>query len=112
MLPYRIERTHNRHSRAVYRNDEIVIRLARGLTRTEEHSHVADLVKRMQQIVEKDRKRKCIDPFRPLLENSSVIDIETANGNAHTFALVAGKRTKAVWDGQDCNMKVGPKTNR
>ncbi|MDD5470289.1 MAG: hypothetical protein PHO92_05860, partial [Candidatus Peribacteraceae bacterium] len=111
-LSYRVERTCNRHSRAVYKDDEIVIRLAQGLTHTEEHNHIVGLVQRMQRMVERDRKRRRIDPFRPLLEETSVLEIETMSGNVHTFALVAGGRTKAIWNGQDCALHIGPKTNQ
>ncbi len=62
-LPYRIERTRNRTSRAVLRNDVVVIRLARNLSLTEEQRHIDSLYGRMQKMVLRHRNRPTADPF-------------------------------------------------
>ena len=60
---YRVERTRNRHSRAVLQNDMIVIRLARRLSLADEKRHIESLVRRMMTLLERDRDRIRIDPF-------------------------------------------------
>ncbi len=75
-IPYRIERTRNRHSRAVVLDDTtsgelrrtIVIRLARRLSEREEQRHIESLVRRMTKMLLHDRKRVKIDPFFPLID--------------------------------------------
>lgn len=67
----RIERTHNRHSRAVLMNDTIVIRLARRLSEREERRHIESLVRRMVKMLERDRQRIHIDPFFPLFDGQA-----------------------------------------
>jgi predicted metal-dependent hydrolase len=59
----RIERTRNRHSRAVLKEDVIVVRLARGLNAFEEKRHIDYLVRRMVAVVQKERERVRIDPY-------------------------------------------------
>ncbi len=67
----RIERTRNRHSRAVLQNDTIVIRLARCLSVHEEQRHIESLVRRMVKMLEQDRGRMRIDPFFPLFDGQA-----------------------------------------
>lgn len=67
-IRHRIERTRNKHSRAVYKNDTIVIRLARNLTAVEEREHIRSLLRRMTQQVLREREKTTIDPFRRYLE--------------------------------------------
>lgn len=66
--PVRIERTRNRHSRALVRDDTVVIRLARNLSEREERRHVESLVRRMAMLLEKERSKITIDPFFPLVD--------------------------------------------
>ena len=70
-IPYRVERSANRHSRAAFRNGEIVIRLARRLSAQEQREHIETLLRRMHRQLERDRSRVCIDPFGPLLQGAS-----------------------------------------
>ncbi|MSR87438.1 hypothetical protein EXS70_04710, partial [Candidatus Peribacteria bacterium] len=72
----RIERTKNRHSRAVLQNDTIVVRLARRLSEREEQRHIENLVRRMATMVEKDRSRTRIDPFFPVFDGQA-LEIES-----------------------------------
>ncbi len=64
----RIERTSNRHSRAVLQNDTIVIRLARRLSERDEQRHIESLVRRMAKMLENERGRVKIDPHFPLFD--------------------------------------------
>lgn len=91
-FPYRIEKTKNRHSRAVLKNDTIVIRLARNLSQREERRHVEDLLRRMKSHLLIDRKKTHIDPFRPILDGTSMHTIELESGDTYTFSLVPSKR--------------------
>lgn len=68
LTPVRIERTRNRHSRAVLQQNTIVIRLARRLSEREEQRHIESLVRRMTKMLERDRSRMKIDPFFPLFD--------------------------------------------
>ncbi|MBI2636261.1 M48 family metallopeptidase [Candidatus Peregrinibacteria bacterium] len=67
----RIERTHNRHSRAVLQNDTIVIRLARRLGMRDEQRHIENLVRRMTKILHRDSRRTRIDPFFPIFDGQT-----------------------------------------
>jgi predicted metal-dependent hydrolase len=67
-IRHRIERTRNKHSRAVYKNDTIIIRLARNLSAIEEQEHIQSLLRRMTQQVLREREKTIVDPFREYLE--------------------------------------------
>lgn len=71
-IPYRVERTRNRHSRAVLMNDTIVIRLARRLSEREEQRHIESLVRRMVKMLERDRRRIKVDPFFPIFDGQAL----------------------------------------
>ncbi len=107
-LPHRIERTRNRHSRAVYRDDTIVIRLARNLTMAEEREHIEFLLRRMAAKVSRERERSAIDPFRTLLEGAALHTVMPADGRPRTFLLTPGNRTKAKHHGDAWHVSVGP----
>ncbi len=109
---HRIERTANKHSRAVYRDETIVIRLARNLSAREEQEHINALLKRMTSIVLRERKRTIIDPFRPLLEGEQSLKITLASGRAYTFTLVAGQRMRAARVTDGWRIELAPRTRR
>lgn len=114
-VPHRIERTRNRHSRAVLRDDTIVIRLARGLTTREEQIHIDSLLRRMQRHVLREQKRLLIDPFRPLLIGNSAHTITLANGTQYHFVLIPGRRTRATrtpGEQEGWHLSIGPGTRR
>lgn len=101
-IPYRVERTSNRHSRAVYKDDTIIIRLAKNLSAKAEKEHVDNLLKRMTEQVLKDIHRESIDPFRALLDGASEHTVTLADGTAYEYELLPGdktvaKQTKAGW---------------
>ena len=62
---YRIERTRNRHSRAVLEQETIVIRLARNLPHREEQRHIETLLRRMTTMLAQQRKKQLLSAFRP-----------------------------------------------
>lgn len=94
-LPYRIERTRNRASRATLREDMVVIRLARGLKPHEEQEHIDFLLKRMAKAHVRQAKRIRIDPFRLLLEGAPSAVIDLVTGTMVNFAVREGAKTKA-----------------
>lgn len=96
-FPYRIERTKNRVSRASLRDGTVIIRLAKRLTAKEEQVHIESLLRRMSRVVVREAQRKTIDPFRPLLEGAS--DLELALPALGRFVKIhleptATRRTK------------------
>lgn len=111
-IRHRIERTRNKHSRAVYRDDTIVIRLARNLSSREEREHIEHLLGRMVGKVREERRRVSIDPFRPLLEGDSALELHLANGTGYLFTLSAGERTKATRTADGWHVQVGPQVRR
>ena len=111
-FPYRIERTRNRHSRAVLQDDVIVIRLARSLSFLEERRHIESLLRRMTAIALRDRSRPSIDPFRPLLSGESSLTLTLPLGHHCTFRLQPGGRTRARWKNESWHVTVGPGTRR
>ncbi|MDD3896657.1 MAG: M48 family metallopeptidase [Candidatus Peribacteraceae bacterium] len=111
-FPYRIERTSNRHSRAVLKGDTVVVRLARNLTPTEEHAHTEELLRRMKRTLLRSREKALIDPFRPLLSGLSCHTVRLNSGTEYDFSLVPsthqGKRkTHAGWE-----IRVSPSTKQ
>lgn len=102
-VDHRIERTKNRHSRAVFKDDVIVIRLGRNLTQHEEREHIEHLLHRMRLIVAKERLKTKVDPFRSILDGSAEACIQPPNGLPCAFVLSRGagklraRRTREGW---------------
>lgn len=94
-FPHRIEYTRNKHSRAVYRDNTIIIRLARNLTVSEEQTHIHSLLHRMTLIVQREQEKVLIDPFRPLLLGKPSLTVRVPVGRSYTFTLIPGSRTGA-----------------
>ncbi len=92
---HKIERTRNKHSRAVYQGNTIIIRLARNLSRTEEQEHIRNLLRRMAHLILLDREKTLIDPFRPLLDGASSMKLKIGRKTV-TFWLRPGDKTKAM----------------
>lgn len=109
---HRIERTRNKHSRAVLQSGTIVIRLARNLTRSEEREHIENLLRRMARKVREEQRKIPIDPFAPLFRGESSVTVETALGHRHTFSLVPGNRTRAERTAEGWLVSVGPALRR
>ncbi len=88
----RIERTRNRHSRAVLQQDTVVIRLAKNLSEREEQRHIESLVRRMVTMLQKDRTRMKIDPFFPLFDGQmQEIESLVHQINAETLRVPIGR---------------------
>lgn len=92
---HKVERTRNKHSRAVYRGNTIIIRLAKNLSRTEEQEHIRNLLRRMAHLILLDREKTLVDPFRPLLDGASSLKVKVGRKTV-SFTLRPGERTKAV----------------
>lgn len=94
-LSYRVERTNNRNSRAVLRNDEVIIRLARGLHAVEQERHIQVLLKKMAQAKTKEALRVAIDPFRPILHGETELSMVPIVGDLLHFRIEEGKTLSA-----------------
>lgn len=94
-IPYRVERTHNKASRAVLAGDSIVIRLAGGLPPPEERRHIEILLKKMTKAFVREQSRTVIDPFRPLLVGTPSVHVQLVTGTSVDFSLHKGERTRA-----------------
>ncbi len=108
---HRIEYTRNKHSRAVYRGNTIIIRLARNLSRTEEQEHIRNLLRRMTHLILLDRKKTLIDPFRPLLTGASSLTLKIGRRRV-VFTLRPGTRTHAKRVRRGWNIDVSPTIRR
>lgn len=95
-LPYRIERTRNRTSRAMLEGDTIIIRLAGRLPAAEEQRHITTLLKRMAKVHARLQNTPRIDPFRELLRGSEGTTVTLADGTQRTFSVSPGNRTRAT----------------
>lgn len=98
MIPYRVIHTRNKHSHAIFREEEIVIRLARNLSTTDERAHIDNLLRRMARRVTSERQRILIDPFRPLLEGQEELNLTLTSGRTYRFQLSPGKCTHARFE--------------
>ncbi len=92
-LRHRIEYTKNKHSRAVCKDDTIIIRLAKNLSQTEEQEHIQSLLRRMTHLVLVEREKKMIDPFRHLLTGGQTQTVTLASGKKYVIALRPSTRT-------------------
>jgi|TARA_B100002003_G_scaffold227812_1_gene235717 predicted metal-dependent hydrolase len=111
--PHRIEKTKNKHSRAVFREDTIIIRLARNLSYTEKREHIEDLLDRMtKQLLEEERYRVHIHPFKGLLSGKQKDTIELATGKKYEIALQAGEKLSAIRTRKGWKVSVSPRTRR
>lgn len=109
-LPHRVIRTRNKHSRAVLRDDTIVIRLARNLSRTEEREHIQELLRRMTRIVLEERQKVVVDPFRPLLRGQQqTLTVRLATGKTYRFSLHPGDRSSVRRTRNGWSITVGPR---
>jgi predicted metal-dependent hydrolase len=97
-LPYQIETSRNRTSRATLRDGKILIRLARGLSQGEEKKHIENLLRRMTKAAVKEGQRTMIDPFRPLLEGAESQNIVLVTGTVIDLKVVSSdaRRTTAL----------------
>ncbi len=111
-IPHRVERTRNRHSRAVLDGSTVVIRLARNLSPGEEREHVEYLLKRMKRVALKELTRTAIDPFRLLLDGQSSVTLTLGNGRQWQFDLVPGSKTKATRIPEGWRVTVAPGIRR
>lgn len=111
-IAHRVERTKNKHSRAVFRDDTIVIRLAKGLSPSEEKEHVTDLLDRMVKQVEDERQKVLINPFGKLLDSGESATITLANGRKYSVTLKPGKKTSIRRTTRGWSITIGPKTRR
>jgi hypothetical protein len=97
-LPFRLERTKNRTSRATIVDDIIVIRLAGHLPKSEEQRHIDSLLKRMTKVQVALRDAPLIDPFRPLLRGETEASVTFGDGSVRQFVVTAGTRTRAQFE--------------
>ncbi len=111
-IRHRVERTKNKHSRAVFRDDTIVIRLARGLSAVEEEEHVSDLLKRMMKQVEDEHEKTLINPFGKLLDSGESATVTLASGKKYCLTLKPGKKTSIRRTTRGWSISIGPKTRR
>lgn len=96
-LPYRIERTSNRTSRAIFRDEEILIRLAGGLSSDAEQQHIDWLLERMKRASANHARKTLITPFQELLDGALERTVQTVMGQQLTFtvAQIVSGRTRA-----------------
>ena len=112
IIRHRVERTKNKHSRAVYLDDTIVIRLARGLSENEAEEHVSDLLERMMKQVADEREKILINPFGRLLDSGESSTITLASGQKFCITLRPGKKTSIRRTARGYSVVIGPNMRR
>lgn len=111
--PHRVEKTRNKHSRAVFQEDTIIIRLAKNLSKSEEREHVQDLLDRMtKQLLEEEKLRVHIHPFKGLLSGKQKDTVELASGKKYEITLWAGEKLAAARTRKGWVVSVSPRTRR
>ena len=111
-IRHRVERTKNKHSRAVFKDDTIIIRLARGLSADEEQEHIDDLLKRMLKQVEDEDEKTLIHPFGRLLDSGESTTITLASGKKYCITLRPGKKTSVRRTTRGWSITIGPTMRR
>jgi predicted metal-dependent hydrolase len=94
-LPHQVIKTRNKHSHATCRNNTIVIRLARNLSKTEAREHVESLLQRMRRLLAVEQSKTLVDPFRHLLDGGQSLTVRLATGLGIKITLHPGERTCA-----------------
>lgn len=106
-IKYVVERTKNRHSRALLKDGTVVIRLAKRLSTREEQRHIEELLSRMAKMVVRESKRSSIDPFRPILEGADSLSLNLPIfEKTLEFKLVPGKRSNTKILGSNITLSV------
>lgn len=111
-IRHRVERTNNKHSRAVFRDDTIIIRLAGGLSKDEEKEHVTDLLGRMLKQVEDEQEKIFINPFGNLLDSGESATVTLENGKKYRFTLRPGTKTTIRKTQRGWTVTIGPQMRR
>lgn len=111
-IRHRIEYTRNKHSRAVYKGETIIIRLARNLSKTEEQEHIRNLLRRMTQIVLQEHQKTSINPFGHLLSGGQLQTVTLATGRKIVFSLHLGKKTRAIKLRSGWRVEISPQVRR
>lgn len=111
-IRHRVERTKNKHSRAIYRDGTIVIRLANGLSKNEEKEHIHDLLERMKEQVEEEQEKILIDPFKKMLDGAETLTVNLSTGKKYQFVLKPGKRTRVVRTLRGWKVYIAPAVRR
>ncbi len=109
---HRIEHTRNKHSRAVYKENTIIIRLAKNLSKTEEQEHIQSLLRRMTHLILEERQKTSIDPFRHLLDGGQSLTVTLATGKKVHMSLVPASRSRARTTGRGWLVEVSPQLRR
>ncbi len=100
--PLRIELTKNRNSRAVLQDNVIVVRLARGLSASQQQQHIDYLVGRMKSVWEREQGKKQIHPFSSVLLRQGTHTITFGDGTTETIirtddTKTSMRRRNGVW---------------
>ncbi len=111
-MQHRIERTRNKHSRAVVKGDTIVIRLARNLSANEEREHAEHLLRRMQHVILREKKRALVRPFQSLIDGENQLTLSLPTGRTYRFFLVPKPRTRTVKSADGWAISVAPGMER
>ncbi|PIP65316.1 hypothetical protein COU77_02815 [Candidatus Peregrinibacteria bacterium CG10_big_fil_rev_8_21_14_0_10_49_16] len=111
-VPYRVEYTKNKYSRAILRENTIIIRLAKNLSAEEHREHVQSLLERMMEQVRKEHHKKLIHPFRHILQGGQSQTVRLATGKTFTFTLIPGTTTKARRKPNGWHITVSPHIRR
>jgi len=105
-----LERTRNRHSRAILQGDTIVIRLGRFLSHAEEERHIQWLVAAMERVQRREKMKTRIDPFRALLHEDGEHQITLADGTIERIHRTLAPRTTLRFKNNEWLLGVARKT--
>ena len=111
-IRHRVERTRNKHSRAICREDTIIIRLAKNLSQAEEREHIQSLLRRMTALVMEEKRKRTVHPFRHLLDGGQSCTVKLASGRRYLFVLRPGPRTRTKQLRNGWMIDVGPGLRR
>lgn len=109
-IPYRIEHTRNKHSRAVLLNDRIIIRLARNLNTAQEREHITYLLRNMQRQLLRRGDWVTIKPFQHVLEGGFSQHVRLATGKTYRIVLVPSNKSGFMQQGNTLHIFVSPRT--
>lgn len=111
-LPYSIEQSRNRTSRATIHNGAVLIRLARNLSAKEEERHIEVLLKRMTKAFLKEQTRVAIDPFYEVLAGAPMTVVHLVTGQSVQFDVELGTKNRIKAHGRGWNITRAPHTDK
>lgn len=97
-IPYLVERTSNRCSRAICTQEHVLIRLAGGLSVRQEQQHIESLLRRIGKAFVRMRSTQLVNPFEDIVKHRRDTVLTLGDGKRHVLKISDGKTLRVRID--------------